>query len=351
VDNEIDSAMILAFSSGLFSAQQTGLDLADRGVSVWRIGKNIAGSFFINAVQSGNTVLFFDQNAPGSSIHVDGAGNVGMGTNVPAARLHVVGTARIEGNDLRVDNNADNDTTVTIDSGASTSFHSHFVFADRGNDTWLLCKPPANTLFLQYLPDGGPLVTFRPNRKIDLDTNTRFQKNTLDDMDIHDHSARHNPGGADELDFSSIQQIGLQGQNHIDGLTLAIGDAWTFVTGVGGGGVDLVFDFSSRSGSTILRINWLMTLEQTSGNVFSAEGRMVQVDSGGTIQQGPSLYMAGTAGGDGPTSVEADSVHGVRYVIAPAEVVTFRLQAQEANRDTRCIMTSFVYQELPNTSL
>jgi len=109
----------------------------------------------------------------------------------------VLGNTRITGFDFRVDNDFDADTTVTIDSGQSVSQHSHFVFSDRGSEQWLVCKPPDNTLFIKHVPDPTQLITFRPGFVIDLDTATRFQKASADDMDIHAHAARHSPGGAD----------------------------------------------------------------------------------------------------------------------------------------------------------
>jgi len=202
-ENSVNSALIIEINSGDTTAQQSMIDFADRGTPVWRVGKSSAGVFSISNQVTGNTPITVQGNAPTSSLFIQGSGNVGIGTNSPAQRLHVIGGARVQGDELRVDNNADNDTTLTLDSGFSAPQHSHMVFSDRGFDQWLLCKPPDNSFFLQHVPDGGPSITFRPNRKVDLDPNTRFQKNSADDMDIHAHASRHDIGGADALNWAS----------------------------------------------------------------------------------------------------------------------------------------------------
>lgn len=199
IQNNSDVILQLVLDSGLTASTATDIVYLDRGTPEWRVGKNSANDLHWISQSTGNVIMQMSRTADASSLVIDAAGNVGIGTALPAAKLHVLGNTRVTGFDFRVDNDFDADTTVTIDSGQSAAQHSHFVFADRGNEQWLLCKPPDNTLFIRHVPDPTQLLTFRPGYLIDLDTSTRFQKASADSMDIHVHAARHAPGGADPL--------------------------------------------------------------------------------------------------------------------------------------------------------
>lgn len=352
-ENNIDADLKLTINSGQTTSQDSRIDFQDRSTTIWSLGNNSVNTFSLNGAVPGNVPLIIQNGAPTASLNIKSSGNVGLGTLSPSRKLHVIGSARINGDSLRVDNNADNDTTITIDSGLFASQNSHLVFSDRGFDQWFIGKNQDNNLFLQRVLDGGPMLTFRPNRRIDLDPNTRFQKAASDDMDIHAHAARHSPGGADPIDFSGAQQIGSIGQNSVESLNIEIEDDWTDLTGTGVGlGQDLTFDFSGRSGNTIIKIEYFVTIvEPGFFDIFTAEVRMVQIDSFGTNKQGPSLLGNGTSNNEGPQNIEGVTISGSRYVIAPPETVTFRLQARESNRDSVCSMTSFVFMELRNVSL
>jgi hypothetical protein len=140
--------------------------------------------------------MILNKTAAASTIVANADSNVGIGTASPATKLHVLGSARIEGNDFRVDNNADANTTVTIDSGGSLPQASRFVFADRGDDKWRIIKDSIDELSITKVGDS-PLMTFKVGNVTDLDT--EFTKANTDGMDIHAHAARHEPGGADPI--------------------------------------------------------------------------------------------------------------------------------------------------------
>jgi hypothetical protein len=203
IANGVDAILQLVLNSGLAAPQPIDIVYEDRGTPEWRVGKNSANHLHWISQSTGNVIMTMDRAAAASSLIIDGTGNVGIGTALPATKLHVLGNARVTGSDFRVDNDADVDTTVTIDSGNAAAQHSHFVFADRGAEQWLVCKPPDNTLFIKHVPDPTPVLTFRPGNLIDLDTATRFEKNNADPMDIHAHAARHDDGGADPIDWAA----------------------------------------------------------------------------------------------------------------------------------------------------
>jgi hypothetical protein len=183
----------------------------DRGTSLWTFGKAATGSLVWVATATGNTVMSMHQSAASSSLIIDSSGNVGIGTSSPAVKLHVQGSARITGNELRVDNNADTDSSITIDSGLAAAQNVFLVFADRGVDKWILAKPSDNTLTTQYVGDAAPLQTYRSGQVIDLHANTRFKKTNADAMDIHVHAPRHAENGADPVPLTYLR-------GYIDGL-------------------------------------------------------------------------------------------------------------------------------------
>ncbi len=196
-DNEADSDASLEISSGASSSQNTQIVLQDQGVNVWIIRKDTSGSLTAIAAGSGNAVMILSSSADASTIVADSNSNVGIGTASPATKLHVLGNSRFEGEDFRVDNNADANTTVTIDSGASSAQSSNLKFASKGQDKWLFSKDFLDELFIQKVGDPTPIITFKSGNVTDLDTT--FTKADTDAMDIHAHAARHQLGGADPL--------------------------------------------------------------------------------------------------------------------------------------------------------
>ncbi len=218
-DNEADADVSLDISSGDTVAQNTQITLMDRGTPVWIIRKDAFSNLIAIAAFSGKAVMIISQQANASTIVLDPASNVGIGTATPATKLHVLGNARIEGNDLRIDNNADADTTVTIDSGNSAPQNSNFVFASRGADEWLISKDASNELFIKKVGDS-PIITFKSGNVTDLDTT--FTKADADAMDIHAHATRHAPGGADPISGLGAPSELLGILVHTDGRTVTL---------------------------------------------------------------------------------------------------------------------------------
>jgi len=243
-ENLADAALELTFDSGLSTAQNTQLVLSDRGTPIWRISKNASGSLaFLSENAGGKAVVILSSavGVPASSIVVDAIGNVGIGTASPGNKLHVLGSARIEGSELRVDNNADADATFTVDSGQTSAFNSQIAFADRGFDQWVVRKDALNELFIQRVSDT-PIMRFKAGNIIDLDTD--FTKAGADPMDIHAHAARHGAGGADPISGVISQALRVADTTPV---TLP-STGMAFVTAL-----TLPFDFTGRSGnSTIL---------------------------------------------------------------------------------------------------
>jgi hypothetical protein len=283
---------------------------------------------------------------------VDAAGNVGIGTASPSTKLHVLGGARIQGNDFRVDNDADSDTTVTIDSGQAVSQHSHFVLADRGNEQWLLCKPPDNTMFIQYVPDGTPHLTFRAGHVMDLNTATRFEKNNVDPMDIHLHGARHDVGGADPLDWvpnlnavnpDLFRQAGNTFPNTVQFGGNSIGPSTNNnLTGSWETLHSIVLDFSSRSNSSRVLVfgqgNYL-----PDGDSTVSIGQRMQLDSGGGFSTfGMNSYNSTRRGNDG----DLFSAYSFFWLNMPASLCTIRIQAQERNQDANWVQAMIIYTDI-----
>ncbi len=254
IDQNTDANLSIDLRTGVLDAQFSDINHIDRGTLIWRVGKDNSNNLRWTSESTGNTIMRMHQTAAASSIVIDSVGNVGIGTGAPSSKLHVAGSARIQGNSLRVDNDADADTTVTIDSGQASAQNSHFVLSDRGNEQWLLAKPPDNTFFIQHVPDGTPHLTFRPGHVMDLNTATRFEKNNADPMDIHGHSGRHDIGGSDPLNWlDSMSQTTRPLFNGIPGVlnsgqskSSAVVDL-PLVTGVWTTIHSLVLDFSFRS--------------------------------------------------------------------------------------------------------
>ena len=351
IENNTDATLNIVMDSGLASAQITNLVYLDRGNPAWTAGKNTSNNLYWQSNATGNTVMSMNKTATASSLVIDASGRVGIGTATPANKLHVLGSARIQGNDLRIDNNADADTTVTIDSGQAAAQHSHFVFADRGNEQWLLCKPPDNTLFLQYVPDGTPHVTFRPNHVVDLSAATRFEKNNADPMDIHAHSARHSIGGEDAIDWAA----NLQAAN--PSLFMPALNGFPNTVQLGG-------NSSSASGSTAL-VNTFQTMHTINLNFagrssssrvliigqgnYVADGddsvsieQQMQLDSGGGFNTfGLSSFNSTRRGGDEPFSC-----WNFFWLDVPAANCVVNIQAREASPSASWTQAMIIYTDI-----
>jgi hypothetical protein len=340
----------------LVSAQITALTFKDRGVDIWTLAKDVTGNLSFTSVFTGNIVMFLDQSAPASSFVMNSSGDIGLGTNTPASKLHVVGSARIEGSELRVDNNADNDTTITIDSGSAAPQHSHFVLADRGFDQWLLCKPPDNTMFIQHVPDGGPSVTFRPNRILDLDLNTRFEQNNADPLELHNHSSRHDVGGADELDWNaSLGSV-------LPALLSPAENGFPNTVQLGGNSIVNVAEtpFVASTWTTLHQINLNFSGRTSSSKVFViAQGNYVAKGGGGdtvTIEQrmrldsGSGFNVFGLNSFNstrrGTSGNEEYSCWNFFWLSVPAANVTIEVQAFELNANASWTDAMIIYTDI-----
>ena len=353
IDNNADAVLNIVMDSGLAAAQQTNFVYLDRGNPVWTVGKNASNSLYWQSNTTGNIVMFLHGSAAASSILVNATGDVGIGTGSPSTKLHVAVNARIQVNDIRVYTEADADTTITIDSGQAVSQHSHFVFADRGNEQWLLCKPPNNTLFLQYVPDGTPHVTFRPNHVIDLNNATQFAKNNVDPMDIHAHAARHDVGGADAIDWDS----NLNAAN--PNLFRQALNTFPNTVQLGGNSINNVAKnrlSSSASGETLHTINL-----NFSGRTFSSRvlifaqgnyiadadstcsmGQWLEVDSGGGFAEvGLRSYNSTRRGND-----ERFSAVSIFWLNLPAADCFIRLKGRERNQTVAWDAAMIIYTDI-----
>jgi hypothetical protein len=351
IENGADATLNVVMDSGLASAQLTNLVYLDRGSPAWTTGKTVSNDLQWTSNATGNTVMTISRTAAASSLVIDSAGNVGIGTGVPSAKLHVLGNARIQGNELRVDNDADSDATVVIDSGQASAQHSHFVMADRGNEQWLMCKPPDNTLFIQHVPDGTPHLTFRPSHVVDLNTATRFEKNTLDPMDIHAHAVRHASGGADPLDWATnllaenpnlFRQALNTFPNTVQSGGNSIGPAgnwnlspsWTTLH-------TMNLNFSGRTFSSKVYIVGQGNYIADSDGVSSVAQRM-QMDSGGGFSTfGITASQIGHA-----DSNDLFSAYNFYWLDVPAASVTINIQAYQTNSDVNWNQAMIIYTDI-----
>jgi hypothetical protein len=352
IDNNDDATLNIVTDSGLASAQLTNFVYLDRGNPAFTFGKTVSNDLYWQSNATGNVIMTMDKSAAASSLVIDSAGNIGIGTGIPATRLHVVGNARIQGNDFRVDNDADADTTVTIDSGQAVAQHSHFVFADRGNEQWLMCKPPDNTFFIQHVPDGTPHLTFRAGHVMDLNTATRFEKNNADPMDIHAHAARHDDGGADAIDWASnlnavnpdlFRQAGNTFPNTVQFGGNSIGPATNNnLTGSYETLHSIVLDFSSRSNSSRVLVFGQGNYFADGDSTVSVQQRM-QLDSGGGFSTfGLESYNSTRRGNDN----DRLTCWNIFWLNMPAALCTIRIQASERNQDANWLQAMIIYTDI-----
>jgi hypothetical protein len=285
------------------------------------------------AASSGNAVMILSGSAAASTIVADSASNVGIGTATPATKLHVLGNARIEGNDLRVDNNADADTTVTIDSGNTTPQSSNFVFASKGIDKWLVSKDASDELFIKKVTDSTPTLTFKGGNVIDLDTT--FTKADADALDIHAHAARHELGGADPLDLT-----GLVGSIRSAG-TL-VGPAVSFRPSADPSWSNVsthTLDFSARSLTSAVLLVATVHCECDSGESVIVATRILL--NGTPIGNGAGNGCRRSDSPDPPFNVIE-----VLFYSLPALNNTITLQAQEHNSVARITLGELTFVDL-----
>lgn len=81
VSNESDNASIIAIDSGATSPQSSTLRLNDRGTPVWAVNKNNINNFTIREIGPGADRFLIEEG-----------GNIGIGTNNPLGRIHVMST-------------------------------------------------------------------------------------------------------------------------------------------------------------------------------------------------------------------------------------------------------------------
>jgi len=155
--NSADADLTLEVDSGDSAAQNSDLDLSDRGTPKWRVRKTSSNTLQIIDVSTGNVIVEVEAGAGANSIFVDSAGNVGIGTSSPGEELDVAGKILARG-EIEASNGADADNSLIVDSGSTVAQESRVEFRDQGGlATWTIVKTVAGNYVVRGDSGNEPL--------------------------------------------------------------------------------------------------------------------------------------------------------------------------------------------------
>jgi hypothetical protein len=126
IDQATNTSAALFIDSGATSPQYSYVHFSDRGSVKWGLGKDTANNFYIDDAAARRVTI------------LPTSGNVGIGTTLPAAKLHVDGTVRLD-----VANVADN---FTMRNGSNATIWSWGVKAGSGEPALYLVSPVSGDL-------------------------------------------------------------------------------------------------------------------------------------------------------------------------------------------------------------
>jgi hypothetical protein len=151
--NSTDTTLSLLIDSGasagqfaqiIFQDSQTGSPLTK-----WTVRKTNSNIFeVVEGVGNSSVIVIEEGIRADDQLHLDGSGDVGVGTSVPSVKLDVDGDILARG-EIVADNNADTSNAVIVDSGSGSAQESTLELSDRGTAKWVWAKTASNNLLLR----------------------------------------------------------------------------------------------------------------------------------------------------------------------------------------------------------
>lgn len=141
-----NTSAVIAIDSRSISREYAAIDLRDRGIPVWGLGKDPDFDFYV------------DQSGVGRRLTIDSeTGNVGIGTSAPDVFLHL-------------DQNSNTNGVIAVDSGSTSPQYSAIDLRDRGVAKWSLGKDPSNDFYVNHSGLGRSLTIDRETGNVGIGT-------------------------------------------------------------------------------------------------------------------------------------------------------------------------------------